>query len=84
MFYAIFSEKYMPQFAEFWAAFSTIENAVDSIIQLPDSVIRDYKLELYEIPLDAKEGQGKKRIDANDPRIAEATKSLANRRHNSS
>lgn len=84
MIYAIFSDKYMPQFTDFWAAFSTLENAIEALMKLPDELIRSHRLEIYEIPVDATQGHGKKRLDANDPRIAEAAKQVANRRRDSS
>lgn len=82
--YAIFSDKYMPQLSDFWAAFSTLEKAIEALVGLSDTLIREYRLEIYEIPIDGTQGQGKKRLNVDDPRIIEITKSLASRGRDSS
>lgn len=82
--YAIFSDKYMPQFSDFWAAFSTLENAVVAVTKLPSEIIREHRLEIYEIPVDAKNHEGKKRLDANDPRLIAIAKQMASRRSDGS
>lgn len=69
--------------SEFWAAFSTLDKAVEALINVPKDLIIKYRLEIYEVPVDATVNQQKKRLDANDPRIAEAAKQVADRRRNS-